>query len=159
MQEKVKNTKTVPPHKCCTSPYWLYRIYQDTNITIKEVIDVIQDGLVESRKVLKDLRTINLYVSELSPPTVKHIRCLNYENRPPGTLWAAWDEPWTGFKVDQWNILLDEDGREFATDTNATSVSIGGFQKNETVRFFVRALYGGKPHKKGEWGTRGECVV
>lgn len=26
---KVLETKTVPVHICCSSPYWLYRIYQE----------------------------------------------------------------------------------------------------------------------------------
>ena len=28
-------TLTVPPHKCCSDPFWLYRIYQDTIVDIE----------------------------------------------------------------------------------------------------------------------------
>jgi protein O-mannose beta-1,4-N-acetylglucosaminyltransferase len=37
LQAKIRRVKTVPLHRCCTDPYWLYRIYQDTVVEIDEV--------------------------------------------------------------------------------------------------------------------------
>lgn len=38
----VKFTKTVPPHRCCYSPFWLFRIFQDTVVNPEEVIQLIK---------------------------------------------------------------------------------------------------------------------
>lgn len=55
-QEKILSTKTVPEHLCCSSPFWLYRIYQDTKFNLKEIIDTIDDALEASRStVLKNI--------------------------------------------------------------------------------------------------------
>ncbi len=37
-------TKTVPKHPCCYSPFWIYRIFQDTWIDSNEVIKLIRRG-------------------------------------------------------------------------------------------------------------------
>lgn len=37
-------TKTVPKHKCCTSPFWLYRIYQDTWIDSNAIISLLRQS-------------------------------------------------------------------------------------------------------------------
>lgn len=33
-RRKIEETLTVPPHVCCTDPYWLFRIYQDTKVEV-----------------------------------------------------------------------------------------------------------------------------
>ncbi|KAJ1552170.1 Protein O-linked-mannose beta-1,4-N-acetylglucosaminyltransferase 2, partial [Cladochytrium tenue] len=55
-QDTIRNTLTVPPHLCCTNPYWLYRIYQDTHVDADEVTALVSGGLAESRRLLYDLR-------------------------------------------------------------------------------------------------------
>ena len=42
-QNGIKTIKTVPLHTCCYSPYWLYRIFQDTIVNSEEVIQLIKD--------------------------------------------------------------------------------------------------------------------
>jgi protein O-mannose beta-1,4-N-acetylglucosaminyltransferase len=37
-------TKTVPTHVCCYSPFWIYRIFQDTWIDSNEIIKLIRQG-------------------------------------------------------------------------------------------------------------------
>lgn len=50
-QEKILNTPTVPKHTCCTNPYWLFRIYQDTKVHIEEVTGLIEAGLRDSKEI------------------------------------------------------------------------------------------------------------
>lgn len=38
-RESVLSVTRVPPHLCCSDPYWLYRIYQDTTVDVK-----VRDG-------------------------------------------------------------------------------------------------------------------
>lgn len=42
-QNGIKATKTVPPHRCCYSPFWLFRIFQDTIVNSEEVIGLIKE--------------------------------------------------------------------------------------------------------------------
>ena len=41
----VKATKTVPKHKCCYSPFWIYRIFQDTFVDSEAIINLIKKSL------------------------------------------------------------------------------------------------------------------
>ena len=54
-QQKIKDTKTVPPHICCEDPYWLFRIYQDTIVHTQEVEDIIESALKESSEKMEVL--------------------------------------------------------------------------------------------------------
>ena len=38
---------TIPPHKCCDNPHWLYRIFQDTRVDPVAIELLIRDALVE----------------------------------------------------------------------------------------------------------------
>lgn len=87
-RELVQNTKTVPQHICCTSPYWLYRIYQDTHVTPDEIIKLVEDGLKESRRVIEGLR--DRRNPTLIPPPVNLLNCIDHPTRPNGTLWVKW---------------------------------------------------------------------
>jgi protein O-mannose beta-1,4-N-acetylglucosaminyltransferase len=40
----IKATKTVPRHVCCYSPFWTFRIYQDTIVDSKAIIELIQSA-------------------------------------------------------------------------------------------------------------------
>ncbi|KAI8911826.1 hypothetical protein EDD86DRAFT_246076 [Gorgonomyces haynaldii] len=135
-QEKVKTTLTVPQHKCCTSPYWLYRIYQDTIVNIPEMIDTITDGLQDSRSRLKEYREKQWEDANLMIP--------------------VWDMPWTGIRVEQFKVVIQGSGKEYVTMGNATSVAIKDFPSNSTVKFFVAIKSNGI---WGEWGSMGECPV
>ncbi|EPZ31561.1 hypothetical protein ROZALSC1DRAFT_28183 [Rozella allomycis CSF55] len=52
-QDKILNTITVPLHTCCTNPYWLFRIYQDTIVDIREIISIIDKKLPETLKTME----------------------------------------------------------------------------------------------------------
>ncbi|EGF76611.1 hypothetical protein BATDEDRAFT_92595 [Batrachochytrium dendrobatidis JAM81] len=155
-QTLIINTLTVPQHKCCASPYWLYRIYQDTEVTTSEVIEIINDALVESRKTLVRVRETNFHKVDVLPALVKNIRCLEHANRPPNTLWMAWDPPWNGVKIEKWNVHTMNDGSNYITMGSEPTISIPNLKTNTTIRVFIRPVIG---TWKGDWSSRGECVV
>jgi hypothetical protein len=157
-RNNVLNTKTVPQHICCTSPFWLYRIYQDTTITIPEVIDLIKKGLVKSRtEILPRIFHTNYHQSnDLLAPFVKTPECLDGSKRQNGTLWVSWSPFWSGASVDRWDILVNNDGKIYPTVGNETNVSLPGYKPGSEVVFFIRPIHKGKP---GDWGEYGKCIV
>ncbi|KAJ3083777.1 Protein O-linked-mannose beta-1,4-N-acetylglucosaminyltransferase 2 [Quaeritorhiza haematococci] len=49
-QDSIRRARWVPDDQTYAgSSYWAYRLYQDTVVTIPEVVDVVRDGLEESR--------------------------------------------------------------------------------------------------------------
>lgn len=155
-RDLILKTLTVPSHICCSSPYWLFRIYQDTKIHLNEIEKLIEGALIESRQTLKEFRGLNWEAATLLPIPVNKFQCIDHKDRPAGTLWLKWDLPWTGVTVETWMVMIAGTGKEYLTLGNATSASISGFEQDEKVRFFVRPKSNGK---WGEWGKRGECVV
>ncbi|KAJ3046071.1 Protein O-linked-mannose beta-1,4-N-acetylglucosaminyltransferase 2 [Rhizophlyctis rosea] len=155
-QHEITTTRWVPQHLCCTNPFWLYRIYQDTRIPLNEMTDLLNDALQESKALLNAYQTRNWEETDLLPPRVHEIRCLNGEKRKPGELWAEWDLPWNGAKVDQWNIVITNTGREYAGGGDVPMLAIGGFEPGEAIELWVRPIVG---KFKGEWGARQVCIV
>ncbi|KAJ3055011.1 Protein O-linked-mannose beta-1,4-N-acetylglucosaminyltransferase 2 [Rhizophlyctis rosea] len=155
-QEKIKTTKYVPQHLCCTNPYWLYRIYQDTIIPPDDLTAVLDDALKESQELLSAYQRRNWEETDLLPTRVRQIHCMEGANRKPGELWARWDLPWNGAKVDQWNIVITNTGREYVGGGAVPKLAIGGFKPGEEVELWVRPIVGGF---KGEWGAKQTCVV
>jgi protein O-mannose beta-1,4-N-acetylglucosaminyltransferase len=51
-QEAIKQSNTIPIHLCCSNPYWLYRIFQDTRINLDEVVSLIWDAVGETLEKL-----------------------------------------------------------------------------------------------------------
>ena len=44
-QAGIRDSETVPEHKCCYSPFWLYKIFQDSHVQPESIIDLIK-GLI-----------------------------------------------------------------------------------------------------------------
>jgi protein O-mannose beta-1,4-N-acetylglucosaminyltransferase len=57
-KNKILESDTVPPHVCCTNPYWLFRIFQDTIATESEIIELINGALVERSAKLKQMSNV-----------------------------------------------------------------------------------------------------
>lgn len=45
-QMGIKEHKTVPPHKCCYSPFWIYKIFQDTHVQPDAIINIINEMIM-----------------------------------------------------------------------------------------------------------------
>ncbi|KAJ3083428.1 Protein O-linked-mannose beta-1,4-N-acetylglucosaminyltransferase 2 [Quaeritorhiza haematococci] len=156
-QQDVIDTKTVPIHTCCSNPYWLYRIYQDTIANTTEIISVLQDALLESRKHLRTyILPRNHFETDLLPSPVTEIVCLDGPLRKPGELWAEWNRPWNKARVDKWNIFVQGTGKEYVAEGGVNVMAIGGFEPGSEVVFWVRPVVG---KFKGEFGAMGKCVV
>ncbi|KND03274.1 uncharacterized protein SPPG_02325 [Spizellomyces punctatus DAOM BR117] len=159
-QVLVREMKRVPKHICCDNPFWLYRIYQDTRVNITEVISLIESGLQESRGLLSTVRVTNWEETELLPPPVKGIECLDGPTRDPGELWVKWALPWTGAAVDQWNVLIsvpddEQRGSEHWVPGDKPALSVKGFKAGQRLRVFIRPVVGSFT---GEW-SKGRCIV
>ncbi|KAI9361654.1 hypothetical protein DFJ73DRAFT_30299 [Zopfochytrium polystomum] len=154
-QEQIINTLTVPTHLCCTNPYWLYRIYQDTHVSIPEVKAILADALEESRRLLFRLRHVSPEEAVVLPPLiiVDDIVCLGGETREPGTLWIRWNGPWSGMKVDMWVVKI-ENGSIYST--HDPIVEIGGFDPGAEVYFSLKSIV--KGHEQ-EYGPVTYCTV
>lgn len=151
----VKSTKTVPIHKCCTSPYWLYRIYQDTYVDLPQVTALIKDGIDEAqRKIIPHLKTDSWLRSGLLPAIIEEVRCVESPSRQPGELWITWRHPWNGAKVDEYVVLVENNLVYYVMDTNEFREK--GFQKGEVIKIFIKSKVG---HFEGEFGPANECTV
>jgi protein O-mannose beta-1,4-N-acetylglucosaminyltransferase len=154
-RQLVLDTKDVPQHICCASPYWLYRIYQDTTVTIHEIISLIDDALEESRMiVLPRVYNTNLFLGNIDVGTVLQIDCVKDPSNLKGTLYARWEDLWNK-EVDFWEVLINNDGKIYKT-TREPSFILGGFADGDLIVFFVRAVSDGK---RADWGTAGQCIV
>jgi hypothetical protein len=135
----------------------LYRIYQDTTVTVSEVIELIKEGLVESRNVvLPRIYHTNYHRSEVLTPPVTGLECLDGAGREKGTLWAKWAPFWNGAKVDRWDILVNNDGKVYPSNGNETTITIPGYKPGTEVVFFVRPIMDGAV---GDWGHFGRCTI
>lgn len=155
-QDHIRNNHTVPTHLCCTDPFWLYRIYQDTRIDIDELLVLINDGFTESRALLQALPSSPRELVTLPPPIVQatDFTCLGGDARKPGTLWVEWKMPWTGVHVDLWVIKIEEGGFHYSSLTN--SVMIPGFEPGEKVHYSVKGIIDGI--EQG-YGSITYCIV
>lgn len=154
-RQLIIDASTIQPHLCCTNPYWLYKIYQDTDVTLSEVIEIIREGLDASSKHLQSLVGINENSVPLMEPLIGTITCMSDPGRTPGSLWASWKFPWTGIQVLKWEIFVITTGHTYMSNTNATSIAIPGFNAGQSVSFKVRSI-GEESH--GVW-KMGHCVV
>lgn len=158
MRELVLNTTTVPQHKCCSSPFWLYRIYQDTTANVDEVVGLIKDALVESRnRVLPPLYQDHDLTKNVMLELVKEVTCIDDPSREKGTLMGSWESSWAGSKVSRWDVLVNNDAAIYTTKSNETSITIPGFKIGTDIIWFVRAV--GMDGMVGEWGAAGSCKV
>lgn len=46
-QKAILDSTTIEPHLCCSNPYWLHRIYQDTRVNVQQVINLIREAAAE----------------------------------------------------------------------------------------------------------------
>ncbi|KAJ1545302.1 Protein O-linked-mannose beta-1,4-N-acetylglucosaminyltransferase 2 [Cladochytrium tenue] len=157
-QDAIRNTLTVPQHLCCTNPYWLYRIYQDTHVDADEVTALVRGGLAESRRLLYDLRYHHEpeeAAAVLAPLVwVEDFACLGGESRKPGTLWLEWKAPWTEVPVDLWVVRIENDGSMYSSEV--PTVSIGGFEPGSEVYFSVKGISRGLEQA---FGAVTYCIV
>ncbi|KAJ7385040.1 Protein O-linked-mannose beta-1,4-N-acetylglucosaminyltransferase 2 [Desmophyllum pertusum] len=78
-QEEIINTKEVPSHLCCTNPYWLYRIYQDTIVDIQSLLLVIE-STENKQNILSARQEHKLYPSKVINVTCQPLQRRNSQS-------------------------------------------------------------------------------
>ena len=90
-QVQIKTAKEVPRHLCCSNPYWLYRIYQDTIVDIKSLLLVMQT--IEKKQRMTSLRPKPAYDHNLYPSKVINVTCQLPSEESQPALWLSWKQP------------------------------------------------------------------
>ena len=85
------NTEEVPQHLCCSDPYWLYRIYQDTIVDIQSLMSVLE-STKNKQKLLTNKKDVDLN-GKLYPSKVINLTCqIPFKEAKP-SLWLSWKPP------------------------------------------------------------------
>ena len=90
-QKDIMNTEEVPQHLCCSDPYWLYRIYQDTIVDIQSLLSVLE-FTKNKQKLLTNKKEVDLN-GKLYPSKVINLTCqIPFKEAKPA-LWLSWKPP------------------------------------------------------------------
>ena len=90
-QEDIMNTEEVPQHLCCSDPYWLFRIYQDTIVDIQSLLSVLE-STKNKQKLLTNKKEVDLN-GKLYPSKVINLTCqIPFKEAKPA-LWLSWKPP------------------------------------------------------------------
>ncbi|KAJ3076188.1 Protein O-linked-mannose beta-1,4-N-acetylglucosaminyltransferase 2 [Podochytrium sp. JEL0797] len=162
-QKTIQDTTTVPSHKCCVDPYWLFRIYQDTTVDIQEISTLLKDALQESARLMQTLANTNpMEAIDILPPAITGpmFNCLG-EGRPKDALWIRWAEPWNGAKPDYYIVRSRIDGDESEDpfvlyQANSTELFVKGFKPGTGVIFSVKSVVGGQ---ETSYGDEAICTI
>lgn len=90
-QEDIMNAKEVPTHLCCSNPYWLYRIYQDTIVDIQSFLSVMK--FTERKQKMLSTRQESASYHKLYPSKVINITCQIPVKEVQPALWLSWKPP------------------------------------------------------------------
>lgn len=90
-QEDIMNAREVPSHLCCSNPYWLYRIYQDTVVDIQSLLSVIES--TENKQKVLSLKEESSPSDKLYPSKVINTTCQIPPKEHQPALWLSWKPP------------------------------------------------------------------
>ena len=90
-QEDIMNTKEIPTHLCCSNPYWLYRIYQDTVVDIQSFLSVME--LAKNKQKRLSTRQESASNNKLYPSKVMNITCQIPVKEVQPALLLSWKPP------------------------------------------------------------------
>lgn len=120
VREHILGTKTVPQHLCCSDPFWLFRIYQDTLVNLEEVTDLTQKLLEEkapqntnSLEILNVGRILNPECSESQLHRVDGNTFIYAE--------ISWFAPWNT-AVDSYEVFELLTNRNYASSTSSLKI-------------------------------------
>eukprot|EP00053_Salpingoeca_punica_P019054 m.190023 g.190023 ORF g.190023 m.190023 type:complete len:871 (-) comp17557_c0_seq4:1593-4205(-) len=135
-QEQIMQTETVPPHKCCSDPYWLYRIYQDTEVDVKEIIALIKGS--QDRAPEAQASPFKLY-----PGQVTDVACRLIPHGHGGHAAAvSWSAPWNaeGVAVTAYEAWHQESLKHWPVQGLVLEVDATELGDSATHTFWVRAI-------------------
>jgi len=166
-QESILNTTTVPTHLCCTDPYWLFRIYQDTIVDITELLTTISDAVIESSEHMKESERVEDV--HIAPAIVKNPikwslvlqQSDSKEVQVPSPVIALdWEVPWNVPSVEKYGIWVHQTYQEYySTEPKILLTDVcNRVAANLTLEIWIRSYFrheGELIHT--EWGSKLEC--
>ncbi|XP_054164748.1 protein O-linked-mannose beta-1,4-N-acetylglucosaminyltransferase 2-like [Oppia nitens] len=108
-QLKIENTdEEVGQQLCCSDPYWLYRIYQDTVVDLTSFTPILSNALEKSMQpmIKNDLK--------IEPTVVTNLMCFRYQTNDLFYIKIIWQKPWnlnyikTSQKQIKYEIIIQE---------------------------------------------------
>lgn len=167
-QESILNATTVPSHLCCTDPYWLFRIYQDTIVDMPELLAIATDAIIESSEhmnVSERLEEIHI-VPAMIKNTLKwslvvHASDSNETQLPPPVIALTWDAPWNVRSVEKYGIWVHQTYQEYySTEPSILLTDVcDRVASNATIEIWVRSYFRDERDElvRTEWGSKLEC--
>lgn len=107
-QRSIVETRRVPPHLCCTDPYWLFRIFSDTWVDVQDVVRLIPQPQLETAADEN---------GALIPATSRGAaRCMIVEQAPP-VLRIEFERSWSAAFIPNlfYEVQVDELGQRWNT--------------------------------------------
>lgn len=148
-QEVILSSGEVPLHLCCDDPQWLFRIYQDTEVNVNEIVELV----AKHRKHFSVNRSPiqnEILQRKLLPYRIESIKCSsNGAHNSESILSISWDAPMNIDSVAQegfvYELWLQELGTEsyltFHSSMNSCKVtSNDGIKKNTSYYVWIRGI-------------------
>eukprot|EP00158_Paraphelidium_tribonemae_P005661 Partr_v1_DN27451_c0_g1_i2_m71638 putative Glycosyltransferase len=152
----VLETKSVPEHICCSNPYWLFRIYQDTVVNIDEVHDLIVDGMheVDEKDYINSKFAPSILPAKIDANSITCAALIS-EGRLMSIL-VTWNTPWNGAKPDSYGVWEHVAYNEYLTDVNSAHIQNPLYQNNTKLGLWVRTYTAGI---KSPYSDRHDCTI
>ncbi|XP_033021854.1 protein O-linked-mannose beta-1,4-N-acetylglucosaminyltransferase 2-like [Lacerta agilis] len=89
-QDRILKSSEVPRHLCCRNPEWLFRIYQDTEVNVASLIQVVRQAVKTKPGPKRQKGTGGLY-----PGKVRGAKCqTSVQGASEAKLSVSWQIPW-----------------------------------------------------------------
>jgi protein O-mannose beta-1,4-N-acetylglucosaminyltransferase len=115
-QQRIKSTRWVPPHLCCSDPFWLYRIFSDTVVDVSDVLNRLPQPFTVDADTDSSSLTKQPHVSLVPATSRSPARCTIIEREPP-MLRIEFDASWSAAFVPGlfYEVQVDELGQRWRT--------------------------------------------
>jgi protein O-mannose beta-1,4-N-acetylglucosaminyltransferase len=115
-QQRIKSTRWVPPHLCCSDPFWLYRIFSDTVVDVSDVLNRLPQPFTVDADTDSSSLTKQPHVSLVPATSRSPARCTVIEREPP-MLRIEFDASWSAAFVPGlfYEVQVDELGQRWRT--------------------------------------------
>ena len=150
-RQKILNTLTVPRHLCCSDPYWLFRIYQDTIVHPKEAVQLLTEAIQET--------ATNYHVApfnrvDITPAALgDSVKCQTVFMKGPDhqegesvhyQIQVLWEKPWNVEKVVKYGIWCHQTFKEYFTEELHSILDVcSAKNEKDEVEIWVRPYYYG----------------
>lgn len=146
-RKAVMESSTVPLHTCCTNPYWLYRIFQDTIVAVPEILERTTALLSRGREIAAKPSQVSI-----APSPVDSRAVVCKFDAVAATLTLTWLPPWNGGKADRYAVWDHNSFREYFSDTESVTFAA---DMTKVAQVWIQTV---KDDKKGRYTPRIKCV-